>query len=355
MYPFIMSFITLGCWAKALPSNSPPRITLMEVIFFFGYLCLTSCAQDVSSTRSRISVTLTAAGALGTFNPPSDCSTFSAYSTQTLVFGDGNTRSFTITSFRQGCQYGGPHTTCCPPNYELGQFNSPGVCPGGYTTLGDIEFVAVTRSTDGFWITYPAIGTQTGKLCCPSAADSIKYKADGPVPICFATSKGPTITEEKSVVNHESVYFGSAVIVLPPSLTDLPLPTVTGVESTGSPTPRQTSPTSERTSSSLPDQSATGAATSTSSGSQPQESGVEESKSPGLSAGAIAGIAVGVSVPLILAGLYAAYRFGRQASRQPGRQKSQTFDVTAQQYPDSGREGGVLALPEVGGIQSDGK
>ncbi|EGX44681.1 hypothetical protein AOL_s00188g19 [Orbilia oligospora ATCC 24927] len=332
------------------------QIDLMKVLFILGYLCLGSWAQGTSSIRSRISVTLTAAGALGTFNPPSDCSKFSAYSTQTLVFGDGNTRSFTITSFRQGCQYGGPHTTCCPPDYELGQYNSPGVCPGGYTTLGDIEFVAVRRSTEGFWITYPAIGTTTGKLCCPSAASSIKYKADGPVPLCLATSKGPTITEEKSVINHESVYFGSAVIVIPPGATDPPLSTIGGGEGTESPTPRQASPpTIEHSSFEPPSQSGTMAAPSTSSGLQPQEQGSQESQPSGLSGGAIAGIAVGVSVPLILVGLYLAYRFGRRMNRPPKQHKGQGVEVTAQEYSDNGREGGVLFSPEIGGIRSNGE
>ncbi|KAF3097883.1 hypothetical protein TWF569_011464 [Orbilia oligospora] len=210
-----------------------------------------------------------------------------------------------------GCQYGGPHTTCCPPDYEPGHYNSPGVCPGGYTTLGDIEFVAVRRSTEGFWITYPEIGTTTGKLCCPSAAGSIKYKADGPVPLCLATSKGPTITEEKSVINHESVYFGSAVIVIPPGATDPPLSTI--------------------------------------------EQGSQESQPSGLSGGAIAGIAVGVSVPHILAGLYLAYCFGRRMNRPPKQHKGQGVEVTAQEYSDNGREGGVLVSPEIGGIRSNGE
>ncbi|KAF3310209.1 hypothetical protein TWF173_010009 [Orbilia oligospora] len=278
------------------------QIDLMKVLFILGYLCLGSWAQGTSSTRSRISVTLTAAGALGTFNPPSDCSKFSAYSTQTL------------------------------------------------------EFVAVRRSTEGFWITYPAIGTTTGKLCCPRAASSIKYKADGPVPLCLATSKGPTITEEKSVINHESVYFGSAVIVIPPGATDPPLSTIGGGEGTESPTPRQASPpTIEHSSFEPPSQSGTMAAPSTSSGLQPQEQGSQESQPSGLSGGAIAGIAVGVSVPLILVGLYLAYRFGRRMNRPPKQHKGQGVEVTAQEYPDNGREGGVLFSPEIGGIRSNGE
>ncbi|KAK6351706.1 hypothetical protein TWF718_004855 [Orbilia javanica] len=330
-------------------------VKLMGLLFFLGYLCLGSRAQDASSTRSRISVTLTSAGALGTFNPPSGCSTLSPYSTQTLVFGDGNTRSYTITSFRQGCQYGGPHTTCCPPNYELGQYNSPGVCPGGYTTLGDIVFVAVTRSTDGFWITYPAVGTKTGKLCCPSAADSINYKADGPVPICLATSKGPTITQGDIVVNHESVYFGSAVIVIPPAPTDPLLSTVTGGEDTESPTSRQTSPPTPPPTSAIASEPVSTGAPSTSSDLQSQESSVEGSKSTGLSGGAIAGIAIGVAVPLILAGLYVSYRFGRRANRVSEQRGGHRLEVTAQEYSDTGREGGVLTSSEIGGIQSDVK
>lgn len=152
------------------------------------------------------------------------------------------------------------------------------------------------------------------------------------------------------------MYFGSAVVVLPPGPTDPSLSTVTGVEGTESHTSRQTSPpTAEQTTSEPPNQQVTGAASSTSSDSQPQEPGAQESNSSGLSGGAIAGIAVGVSVPLILAGLYVAYRFGRQANRQPEQHRSQGFEVTAQEYSDTGREGGVSASSEIGGIQSDGK
>ncbi|KAK6517251.1 hypothetical protein TWF281_003914 [Arthrobotrys megalospora] len=353
-----MTFPHLGSFGNAQAWVFFGRVKLVMALYILGYLCIGSWAQDAASTRSRtVSVTLTAAGALGTFNPPPGCSTFSAFSTQTLVFGDGNTRSFTITSFRQGCQVGGPHTTCCPPNYQLGQYNSPGVCPGGYTTLRDIEFVAVAMSTNGFRITYPVVGTKTGKLCCPSAAESITYSADGPALICLATSKGSTITEESSVINHESIYFGSAVVVLPLGTTDSPLSTVTEEERTDGPTPRQTSPlpTTQQTTSESPDQSSPRETTSTSSDPQPQGSGAGDSKPTGLSGGAIAGIAVGVSVPLILAGLYAAYRFGRRTDRQSGQHKGQGVEVTAQEYSDNGREGGVLASPEVGGIQSHGR
>ncbi|KAK6336046.1 hypothetical protein TWF730_003418 [Orbilia blumenaviensis] len=346
----------LDDFGRILPCASFPHVKLWTALAVLGCLCSKSCAQGITSTRSRtISVTLTSAGPLGTFNPPSDCSSFSAYSTQTLVFGDDNTRSFTITSFRQGCQYGGPHTTCCPPNYELGQYNSPGVCPGGYTTLGEIEFVAVTRSTDGFWITYPAIGTRVGKVCCPSAAESIEYKADGPVPLCLATSKGPTITEGGSVVNQESVYFGSAVVVLPPSSTDPPLSTVTGGGSR-SPVPTQAAPpTAIQTTSEPPGRSVSGATSSTGSDSQSSESSTQNKSSNALSGGAIAGIVVGVSVPLILTGLYIAYRFGKQGSQFPKQYKGQGGEVTAQEYIDNSREGGILTPPEIGGIQTGGK
>ncbi|KAF3936401.1 hypothetical protein ABW19_dt0202157 [Dactylella cylindrospora] len=344
------------------------RRNFQVFIIAFGYIFQLSNAQQTTS----LSVTMTAAGPLGTFNPPDECTSFSAYSTQTLVFGDGNTRSFTLTSFRQGCQYGGPHTTCCPPDYELGQFNSPGVCPGGYTTLGDIEFVGVTQRTEGFWITYAPIGTKTGKLCCPrrvpnkqapqlvyahwltlvlesfSAPDSISYKADGPVPICLATSKGPTITQEGSVINHESIWFASAVVVVPPGASDAPLPSVTASSNTVS-----RNPSSSRSSLSTGQGVISEPGTSVGE-SEPQNTsqpGDSPSGGGGLSGGAIAGIAVGVAVPVVLVGLYLAYRFGKRNSKEPEKWGTQNRGVAALDYGDAGREPGVAPHTEIGGIQ----
>ncbi|KAK6339104.1 hypothetical protein TWF696_009888 [Orbilia brochopaga] len=305
-------------------------------------LCGRSAGQETSSQTRSLSVTLTAAGLLGTFNPPSDCTTFSAYSTQTLVFGDGNTRSFTLTSLRQGCQVGGPHVSCCPPNYELGQYNSPGVCPGGYTTHGDLEFVAAARRTVGFRITYAAIGTKTGKLCCPSVGEPITYTANGPVPICLATTKGPTITQGGSVVNQESDYFASAVIVVPPDSSDSSLPTVTQTESSS---PGESSPADAPT---IGSQTRPAAGTSASGrGGQPQESSSPGEDGGGgggggknLSGGAIAGIAIGVAVPIIAASLYFTYRLGKRSKGQP-----------VPPAPDGAKEPGIAEPSHIGGIQ----
>ncbi|KAJ6264296.1 hypothetical protein Dda_0441 [Drechslerella dactyloides] len=327
-------------------------------------LCARSEAQAASSQTRTLSVTLTAAGPLGTFNPPGDCSTFSAYSTQTLVFGvgDENPRSFTLTSLRQGCQVGGPHTSCCPPNYELGQYNSPGVCPGGYTTHSDLEFVAVARRTEGFRIVYAPIGTKTGKLCCPRQVnamlvlhvsnrmrrvdDSIKYTADGAIPLCLATTKGPTITQGGSVVNQESDYFASAVIVVPPGASDPPLSTeMQTVASSPSGQPSRQNPT-------VSSQERPAASTSAST-SDPQSpnstgdgNGGSNNSGRGLSGGAIAGIAVGVAVPIIAVGLYLAYRFGKRSNGG-----SQMSDRRGAPTLDGAKEPGIYEQPQIGGIQ----
>ncbi|EPS37052.1 hypothetical protein H072_9338 [Dactylellina haptotyla CBS 200.50] len=284
-------------------------------------IILSDFSNVADAQKSTLSVTLTAAGPLNTFILPLDCSRFSAYSTQTLVFGDSNTRSFTITSFRQGCQYGGPRITCCPPNYELGQYNSPGVCPGGYTTHSDIEFVAVTKSTDGFWITYPAIGTMTGKLCCPSVTESIKYTADGPVPICLATTKGPTVTGDGTRT----------------------LNTV------------GTSPSIAQETSSDGRQQIPGNTASNVPTTLPSQGSGSGTGGKSLSGGAIAGIAIGVAVPVIVAGLYFAYRFGRRSHKRLDKFKSRDPAVAVKDFPGGGQEPGVPVPSVIGGIQSGGK
>ncbi|KAF3924188.1 hypothetical protein ABW21_db0201113 [Orbilia brochopaga] len=283
-------------------------------------LCACAEAQSTSSSTRTLSVTLTAGGPLGTFNPPSDCTAFSPYTTATRVFevgaGDDKTRSFTATSFRQGCQIAGPHQTCCPPNYSLAQYNSPGVCPGGYTTHGDLD-----------------------------VAETIEYTADGPIPICFATTKGPTITQGASVVNQESDYFASAIIVIPPDASDSPLPTVTQTSGTSSPGESTTGAADTSTASSQARPTSTPASETSERDQQPQESaspsgGGGGSNSKGLSSGAIAGIAVGVALPLIVAGLYLAYRLGRRSKGQP-----------VPPAADGAKMPGISEQSQIGGIQ----
>ncbi|KAK6535115.1 hypothetical protein TWF694_001600 [Orbilia ellipsospora] len=318
------------------------------VIFFNGFYDRVA-AQAITDSRASISVTLTAAGPLNTFIPPADCSKFSAYSTETLVFGE-NTRSFTITSFRQGCQYGGPRTTCCPPNYELGQYNSPGVCPNGYTTLDNIEFVAVTRQTEGIWITYPAVGTLTGKLCCPSATETIKYTADGPVPLCLASSVGPTITQRGSVVNQQSLYFASAVVVVPPGSHDPPLVTVSESDTSQAPTQQsQLAKISSESNQQLNESTASGAQST-----QSQEATTKGESKSGLSGGAIAGIVIGIAIPIILVGLFSAYRLGKRTRERSGN-NNQSGRQIRNGALDNGREPGVSAVVHIGGIQDMAK
>ncbi|KAF3907251.1 hypothetical protein ABW20_dc0105534 [Dactylellina cionopaga] len=183
-----------------------------------------------------------------------------------------------------------------------------------------------------------------------SAAESIQYRADGPIPLCLATSKGPTITEEKSVVNNESDYFASAIVVVPPNQTDNSLSTVEGtVES--SPVGKISPMTAQKTISGSQLQTGEGMA-ATSTDLQPKEPISNNVNSSGLSGGTIAGIAIGVAIPVILAGLYFAYRFRRRARRLPHQRKHQSLEVTAQDCFDNGTEPGISTPAVIGGILS---
>ncbi|KAF3922952.1 hypothetical protein ABW20_dc0101830 [Dactylellina cionopaga] len=75
----------------------------------------------------------------------------------------------------------------------------------------------------------------------------------------------------------------------------------------------------------------------------------------GLSTGAIAGIAVGVGVPLILMGLYLAYRFGTRRRYDeapvPVQPNNQISSTSASIGFDSGKEPGIETHLDTGGIQ----